>query len=301
MTALGAVLGFAVACVAVAAIAGHNGLGGSAVLGHSLLDGNGIALMVAAWAVSLGVLLAAERMPAGDARIGPFSPIDLLAAAALAAAVLAAARGSADSGDLRSSDPLLPLLPRCVCLAAGWWRRGQPAAWRGWQNGPRRSRSPGPRLAALWLARGGAHSSITTGFLVVSIGLALFAGTYAGTLERGERDQAAFQVPASVTIGEGAQLVSPLGAAPLVPVHAAGPGGLGGAGAAPHRHGAADRPQPGAGGRAGRAGRGRASAGAVAVAVRHAAVARPAPLAGISLPASSTRLSRHRRLRAACR
>jgi hypothetical protein len=41
------------------------------------------------------------------------------------------------------------------------------------------------------------------------------SATYAGTLERGERDQAAFQVPASVTIGEGTQLVSPLDAAPL--------------------------------------------------------------------------------------
>jgi hypothetical protein len=59
------------------------------------------------------------------------------------------------------------------------------------------------------------QSSVTTGFLVVSIGLAMFAGTYAGTLQRGEHDQAAFQVPASVTIGEGSRLVSPLDAAPL--------------------------------------------------------------------------------------
>ena len=291
MTVLGAVMGFAVACVAVAAIAGHNGLGGSAVLGHSLLDGNGIALMVAAWAVSLGVLLAAERIPAGDARIGPFSPIDLLAAAALAAAVLAAARGSADSGDLRSSDPLLPVLPALVCLAAGVVAARATGGMARLAERAGRSRSPGPRLAALWLARGGAHSSITTGFLVVSIGLALFAGTYAGTLERGERDQAAFQVPASVTIGEGAELVSPLGAAPLSRYTQLAQGGW----AAPvlRRTGTVPliglSPVP------------VDVLGVPAEDVRRLAPwrsqygmlpsARPAPLAGISLPESSTRLS----------
>ncbi len=215
MTALGAIAGFALAWLTIALIADHDDLSGSAVLRHSLLSGDGITLMVAAWAVSLGVLLAAERMPAGDARIGPFSPIDLLAAAALAAAVLAAARGSADSSDLRSSDPLLPLLPSLICLAAGVVAARATGGLARLAERSARGRSPGPRLAALWLARGGARSSITTGFLVVSIGLALFAATYAGTLERGERDQAAFQVPASVTIGEGAQLVSPLDAAPL--------------------------------------------------------------------------------------
>src|SRR5207244_2347929 len=148
-----------------------------------------------------------------------------------------------------------------------------------------------PRLAALWLARGGARSSITTGFLVVSIGLALFAGTYAGTLERGERDQAAFQVPASVTIGEGTQLVSPLEAAPLSRYAQIAKGGW----AAPvlRRSGTVPliglSPVPAD------------VLGVPADEVRRLApwrsqygalpLARPAPLAGISLPSSSTRLS----------
>ncbi|MDX6547251.1 MAG: hypothetical protein QOG33_801 [Gaiellales bacterium] len=215
MTLLGAAAGFAVACAAVAAIAGHNGLDRSAVLGHSLLDGRGLALMAAAWLVSLGVLLAAERMPVADARIGPLSAVDLLAAAALAAVLLAAARGRADSTDLRASDPLLPMLPALVCLAAGVVAARLVAWLARLAERAARSQPPGVRLAALWLARGGVQSSVTTGFLVVSLGLALFAGTYAGTLQRGERDQAAFQVPASVTIGEGSRLVSPLDAAPL--------------------------------------------------------------------------------------
>ncbi|MDX6522444.1 MAG: hypothetical protein QOF08_3049, partial [Gaiellales bacterium] len=117
MTLLGAAAGFAVACAAVAAIATHNGLDWSAVLAHSLLDGHGLALMAAAWLVSLAMLLAAERMPVAEAGIGPLSAVDVLAAAALAAVLLAAARGRADSSDLRASDPLLPMLPALVCLA----------------------------------------------------------------------------------------------------------------------------------------------------------------------------------------
>jgi hypothetical protein len=291
MTVLGAAVGFAAACAAIALIAGHNDLDSSAVLGHSLLSTHGAALMIAAWAVSLGVLLAAERMPAGDTRIGPLSAIDVLAAAALAAAVLAAARGSADSGDLRSSDPLLPVLPSLVCLTAGVVAARATGGLARLAERAARGRSPGPRLAALWLARGGARSSITTGFLVVSIGLALFAGTYAGTLVRGERDQAAFQVPASVTIGEGSQLVSPLDAAPLSRYAQIAQGGW--AAAVLRRSGTVPliglSPVP------------VDVLGVPAADVRRLAPwrsqygmlpsARPAPLAGIKLPASSTRLS----------
>ena len=210
MTALGALLGFLLACLIVWAIAHRAGLDAGSVLGHSLLSARGIGLMAAAWLVSLALLVVAERAPLSQARMGPVTLADLLAAAALLAALLAAARGSADSGDLGRSDPLLPLLPPLLCLAGGVLAaRAVPPLARLAERGLRR-RSPRLRLAALWLARGGGQASITVGFLAVSIGLALFATSYAATLDRGVRDQAAFEVPAALSVREGSRLVQPL-------------------------------------------------------------------------------------------
>jgi hypothetical protein len=224
MTAAGAVAGFAAACLVVLYVAHRAALDGGAVLGHSLLSARGVLLMAAAWVVSLAVLLAAERWSFASTRIGPLTALDALALAAAAAVVLAASRGSADSGSLRTSDPLLPLLPPLVCLAAGIVaaRVVAPLA-RGGERAARRG-PPGLRIATLWLARGGAQASITAGFLVVSIGLAVFAATYAATLERGERDQAAFAVPGDFTVREGDSFTSPLDVASPAQYAALAPG-----------------------------------------------------------------------------
>ncbi len=225
MTLTGALVGYLAAVAVVVAVAGSAGVDRGAVLHHSLLDGRGALLMAGAWLISLGVLLAAERLPAERARIGPLGIADLLAIAGVLALLLAAARGGSDSRNLRATDPLLPLLPALVCLSAGVVAaRAIAAAARAAERGVR-SRSTSLRLAALWLARGGVQSAVTGFFLVVSIGLALFAGSYAGTLQRGEADQAAYQVPASVTVGEGSQLVSPLDAAPISSYSAIAAGG----------------------------------------------------------------------------
>src|SRR5436190_1834333 len=58
------------------------------------------------------------------------------------------------------------------------------------------------RLASLALARRSGYAAVAAAFLVVAIGLALFAETYRGTLVRGERDQAAFAVPADYVVRE---------------------------------------------------------------------------------------------------
>ena len=80
------------------------------------------------------------------------------------------------------------------------WTRGAPAALH---------------LAFLALARAPARTVATAGFLIVSIGLALFAASYRATLDDGARDEAAFAVPLDFTLTEGTQLVLPLDAAPL--------------------------------------------------------------------------------------
>src|SRR5436190_1234168 len=56
--------------------------------------------------------------------------------------------------------------------------------------------------SSLALARRSGYAAVAAAFLVVAIGLALFAETYRGTLVRGERDQAAFAVPADYVVRE---------------------------------------------------------------------------------------------------
>ena len=58
------------------------------------------------------------------------------------------------------------------------------------------------RLAAVSLARRGGAALVASAFLVVSVGVALFAVSYRATLERGQRDQAAFAVPADYVLAE---------------------------------------------------------------------------------------------------
>src|SRR5262249_24010515 len=65
------------------------------------------------------------------------------------------------------------------------------------------------------LARAPARTVATVGFLIVSIGLGLFAASYRATLEDGDRDEAAYAVPLDYTLSEGPRLVLPLDAAPL--------------------------------------------------------------------------------------
>ena len=54
----------------------------------------------------------------------------------------------------------------------------------------------------LSLARNPGYAVLTTAFLVVSFGLALFAESYRATLSQGERDQAAFAVPRDFLLRE---------------------------------------------------------------------------------------------------
>jgi hypothetical protein len=58
------------------------------------------------------------------------------------------------------------------------------------------------RLAALSLARNPGHAAVAAAFLVVSVGLGLFAQTYRETLSRGHEEQAAFAIPADAILRE---------------------------------------------------------------------------------------------------
>ena len=62
--------------------------------------------------------------------------------------------------------------------------------------------SPPLRLAALSIARTPGQTVVTSAFLVVSVGLAVFAMLYVGTLRRGIDDQAAYSVPPAFLVRE---------------------------------------------------------------------------------------------------
>src|SRR4029078_4749762 len=58
------------------------------------------------------------------------------------------------------------------------------------------------RLAAASLARNPRHAAVAATLLVASLGLALFAVGYRSTLTQGQRDEAAFAVPAPYVLTE---------------------------------------------------------------------------------------------------
>jgi hypothetical protein len=206
-TALGWVLGSAVAT----GIAGRSGEPAGALLRHSVLSGHGIAvaLLVAATAA----LVLAAALTIRPLVLGRFalSPLDVAALGAALAVVLALARGAANASELVSTNGtglVLLLLPALVGLvAAVTAARVLPLGLRLLERVVPKD-ALAPRLAALGLARRPGYAAVAVGFVVVSIGFALFAEGYRSTLVSGQREQAAFAVPADEVVREDlAQLV----------------------------------------------------------------------------------------------
>src|SRR5205085_1944732 len=215
MSVAGGLVGVAAGAALVLVVAGRAGLPAGAVLGHSLGSGLGVALVLLAWLAGTAAVLVAGRAPS-SARSG----VRLLDVAALGAAVavgVGLARGRLDANTLATGGDatLLLLLPGLVAFVAAVvaGRLIAPlmrAAERAARRGP-----SALRLALLALARAPSRTIATAAFLLVSVGLALFAGSYRATLERSARDEAAFAVPLDYVLSEGSQLVLPLDAAPL--------------------------------------------------------------------------------------
>jgi hypothetical protein len=226
MVLAGAVAGLGAGSLAVALIADSAGLPGGAVLRHSLLSAAGLALVAGAVAIAMLAIVVAVRAPARRRARG-LRLLDVAAAGAAVAVLLGitAGGGATGSGSAPSGQRLLyTLLPGLVCfvaaVAAG---RLLPPAMRLAERLTRQA-ATAIHLAFLVLARAPSRTVATVGFLLVSIGLALFAVSYRATLAAGARDEAAFAVPLDYTLSEGSQLVLPLAAAPLRRYRALAPG-----------------------------------------------------------------------------
>jgi len=201
-TAVGWVVGGAVA----AAIASRAGSPSGQVVGHALLSAHGLLAGACIAAVAALLLYLTVRAPAAQLGRLAITPLDMAAIGALAVVAVGWARGSVAPQQLAGggggTSAFLLLVPALIVFAAtvAAARLLAPALRALGRVGRR-----GPislRLAAASLARNPGHAAIAATFLVASLGLALFAIAYRSTLERGQRDEAGYAVPASYVLTE---------------------------------------------------------------------------------------------------
>jgi hypothetical protein len=205
MALAGTILGWVAGAAAAVVVAERTGEPAGGVLQHSVLSGGGVAaalLLAGASTAVLALALAIRPFALGGLTV---SPLDIAALGVIAAVAVALARGAADAQTLLAGNAtgvVLLLLPALVAFAAAVvTARLLPAGLRLLERAvPRRRLSF--RLAALALARRPGYAAVAVGFVVVSVGLALFAGIYRWTLVRGQHDQAAFAVPADFVVDE---------------------------------------------------------------------------------------------------
>ncbi|TMK70999.1 MAG: FtsX-like permease family protein [Actinobacteria bacterium] len=202
---LGAAVGWAVGTGIGALVAGRADVPVGAILDHSTLAARGVLFAVVIAAAASLVVLLSLRL--GSARLGGWTvtPVDAAAAGALVAVVIALARGAADASALaseRGTGGVLLVLPALIVfVAAVLFARVLAPALGLLERWGRRGAAP-VRLAALSLARHPGRAAVAVGFLVVSLGLALFAEAYRATLVRGQNDQASFAAPVDDVVSE---------------------------------------------------------------------------------------------------
>jgi hypothetical protein len=200
-----ALAGWGLAALLAAVVARRAGSPAGDVLRSSLLSPGGLALAVlVALMAALTLVVAATVRPARLRGIA-LSPLDVAAVGAVVLVAAILARGEADPAALareRGTGTLLLLVPGLIAFAAAVatarllapllraLERAVPGRWV-WL-----------RLAALSLARNPGHAAVAAAFLVVSVGLGLFAQTYRETLTRAHAEQAAFAVPADAILRE---------------------------------------------------------------------------------------------------
>lgn len=220
--------GWLLGAAAAALVADRAGSPAAALARHALLTPTAIALAaLLAAAAALTTVAAATVRPARAAGLS-VSPLDVAALAAVAVVAAALARGEATPAALAresGTGTLLLILPALIAFAAAvaTARVLVPLLRALERIVP--ARLVALRLAALSLARAPGYAAVAVAFLVVSVGLALFAETYRATLVRGHADQAAFAVPTDLVLREDlAQLVAVRTVATPARLAALGPG-----------------------------------------------------------------------------
>jgi hypothetical protein len=217
MTLAGLALGLIAGVVVVAVVASGLDLPSGGVLSQTLWSWTALVATIGAWLAATIAILAVAATSEDGVRRRRIGLLDVAAAGALVAVVLELARGGLNADTLASGgDPtLMILLPGLVAfVAAVLVARLLGPLMRVVERLSRGAALPF-RLATLALTRARRRTVAICAFLVISLGLALFASSYRATLAQGAQDEAAFAVPLDFSVSEGSQLVLPLDAAPL--------------------------------------------------------------------------------------
>jgi hypothetical protein len=178
------------------------------LLERTILSPTGLALAALLAVLAVLILFATMRARPLLRSGGGLSPLDAFAGGALLAVAVALTVGRTDPEELardRGTGIVLLLVPALLIVTGAILavRLAGPALRLAERAAPRTR--PSVRLALLAAARRPGTQLATVGFLVVSVGLAVFATTYRSTLLAGERDQAAFAVPLDYTVRKSAR------------------------------------------------------------------------------------------------
>ena len=210
----GAAVGWVIGSAGGAVAASLAGAPVGAVLRESVLSPGGLLLGLAvALLAALVIAVTVSLEIRGRGRIGP---LEIAAAAAVVAVLAVLASGSVDAGELAAggaAPAVLLLLPGLVAFAAAVVAsRFLPGAGRLFARRGARD----VRLAGVSVARSPGAAGVAAAFLALAVGLAVLAVAYRSTLQTGERDQAAYAVPADVVVREDLRALVPVTrAAPL--------------------------------------------------------------------------------------
>jgi hypothetical protein len=173
------------------------------LLERTILSPTGAALAVLLAALAVLILFVTMRAQPVRVRGRGLSVLDVVAVAALLAVIVALAVGETDAETLardRGTGIVLLLVPGLLIVTGAILAtRLMGPVFRLAERMAPRTR-PWLRLALLSAARNPGTQLVTVGFLVVSVGLAVFAATYRSTLLEGERDEASFAVPLDYTV-----------------------------------------------------------------------------------------------------
>jgi FtsX-like permease family len=199
------VLGWAAGALVAALLAAATDTPLWPLLERKILSPTGLALAAALAALAVLILFATSRAQPVSVRGRGLSLVDVAAGAALLAVAVALAVGQTDAESLardRGTGIVLLLVPGLLIVAGAILaaRLAGPAFRLAERVAPRTR--PSLRLALLSAARNPGTQLVVVGFLVVSVGLAVFAATYRSTLLEGERAEAAFAVPLDYTVRE---------------------------------------------------------------------------------------------------
>ncbi len=198
-------VGWAVGALVTALLAAATDTPLRPLLERTILSPAGLALAAALAVLAVLILFVTTRAQPVSIRGRGLSVVDVAAGAALLAVAVALAVGETDAESLardRGTGIVLLLVPGLVIVAGAILaaRLTGPAFRLAERLAPRTR--PSLRLALLSAARNPGAQLVTVGFLVVSVGLAVFAATYRSTLLEGERAEAAFAVPLDYTVRE---------------------------------------------------------------------------------------------------